>query len=398
MPAPKFSRRVDPSARPVEVDKNQLFEFPKTRGDGRFTLQSLVGEDEIASIVAVGRIEFTAAGDTGLGDNSPQSELIDAMSKDLNVENPATGAALFLNMGDVIYGPGKLSGYANKFYRPNKSWLQPAPGFKGIILGIPGNHDGEVRDERDHPSLVAFMENFCQPAGSNPPMADSFGATMPNQPGSYWWLDAPFLDLIGLYSNAAEDFGILGVDENDTHQQDWLIQTLAAIAENRNRGERKALVIATHHPPYSQGLNESNKGHPGSPQMLSQIDKACSAAGIWPDLFISGHAHNYQRYMRKVTVADGREVVIPYIIAGTGGIGSQPVPYNIGNMDSSNTVKYANALGSNGSMDPVYGYLRIQANSITIQSTFVRTFADHRNEFETIAIELASGRPTAPIF
>ena len=45
------------------------------------------------------------------------------------------------------------------------------------------------------------------------------------------------------------------------------------------------------------------------------------AAGFWPDAVLSGHAHLYQRFTRRV---DGRE--IPYIVAGSGGFSAtQPI-------------------------------------------------------------------------
>ena len=50
--------------------------------------------------------------------------------------------------------------------------------------------------------------------------------------------------------------------------------------------------------------------------MLAQIDAACVAAQIWPDIVLSGHAHLYERYTR-VMKADGRQ--IPYVVAGNGG-------------------------------------------------------------------------------
>ena len=49
--------------------------------------------------------------------------------------------------------------------------------------------------------------------------------------------------------------------------------------------------------------------------MLSQIDKVCNHVGIWPHAFLSGHAHNYQRYTR--TRAGGAQ--IPYVVCGNGG-------------------------------------------------------------------------------
>ena len=47
--------------------------------------------------------------------------------------------------------------------------------------------------------------------------------------------------------------------------------------------------------------------------MLSDIDKACTTAGVWPHAVISGHAHNYQRYTR---IANGYQ--IPFMVAGCG--------------------------------------------------------------------------------
>ncbi len=361
-------------------------------------LVDLIGQSEVDAIEQTGSLEFLATGDTGKGIDSAQSNVVDAMTRDFQVNQPEKGATFFLNLGDIIYGPDKSSLYSNKFYRPNKPWLRPALGVDGVILGIPGNHDGEVRDEKDKPSLKAFMENFCTAhAAGDGSMATSFGVKMPNQPGPYWWLSAPFLDLIGLYSNAAEDFGILGADDHDTHQIDWLLNSLKTIAKSRGNGERNSLVIATHHPPYNQGLNEGGGGHPGSPEMLAQVDDACKKTGVWPDLFISGHSHNYQRYMRTIATSAG-EKVIPYLIAGTGGIGSQRVPWNIGNFDSAHTVHYENGLGSAGEGNPVYGYLRVHASKTIIQATFVQALSDHRKDFETRAINLASGQLTNPDF
>jgi hypothetical protein len=393
MPAPQFNRTVKKED-PAKENKNQLHRFPKTRGDGRMQLVDLVGPAEINAIIASGSIEFVATGDTGRGKDTEQEEVADAMARDVDATKPADGPTFFLNLGDIIYGPNKNPNYANKFYRPNKEWLQPAPGFNGIILGIPGNHDGEVRDRDDRPSLKAFMDNFC---GHDLSMAESFGAVMPKQPGPYWWLDGPFLDLIGLYSNAAEDFGLLGADPHETHQEQWLLKTLKAIKKARATGPRKALVFATHHPPYSKGLSDKGSGHAGSPEMLAQIDAACAAAGIQPDMFLSGHSHNYQRYMRTM---NGSQRVIPYLVAGTGGIGSQPAPANIGAhaSDKTSNVVYASGLGKQDRNVTAFGYLRVRANAKLVQFTFVRTLGDHRNPFETRAINLATGQETAPEF
>jgi hypothetical protein len=394
----RFNRNVVAGSS-TPSDKNQLWEVPQPKRDPQIALADLVDAAEITAIEQAGEIQFQAMGDTGVGLDSQQPEVAEALARDINVAHPEKGPIFCLNLGDIIYGPKKKSLYSNRFYRPNMPYLHPAPGFDGIILGIPGNHDGEVRDPDDSPSLTAFWENFVSDPGTNPPLAQSFGVVMPNQPGAYWHLQAPFLDLIGLYSNAAEDFGLLGKDAADSHQQTWLEQELKAIRGQRSSQQRKALIFAMHHPPYSLGLQEhgANGGHPGSPAMQAQLDAACASAGIWPDAVLSGHSHCYQRYRRQCKAEDGQVFDIAYFVAGTGGIKTQPAPIGIGRVKvesgapglAKSTVTYGNGLES-------YGYLRISATPSRLAVTFVRTERNHRQEFETVTIDLESQTQIAP--
>src|SRR5262249_32273290 len=166
----------------------------------------------------------------------------------------------------------------------------------------------------DKPSLNTFRANFCAKTAAVPQQASNSGIyreTM-TQPGVYWMLDAPFVRIIGLYSNCLENPGFLeGNGGKDKYQLDWLRKSLRSVAGKQG----KALVIATHPPPYSSA------GHAGSTEMNQSIDTICNAAGVVPDAFLSGHAHNYQRYTRRI---GGKQV--PYIVIGTGGIGTQNVP------------------------------------------------------------------------
>jgi predicted phosphodiesterase len=354
------------------------------------SLTQLFGSHIVQAIRTQGSLTIQATGDTGV-DSQDQRDVAIAMSRDLDPNHRQKGPLFFLNLGDVIYGTGKKERYANHFYRPNLEYIQAPLTYDAAILAIPGNHDGEVRSPSDSPSLSAFWENFCQPTGSNAPMAQSFGVTMPDQPGAYWWLDTPFLDLIGLYSNSKENDGMLGADDTKMHQRIWLRHTLTTIGAHRQNNPRKALVIAVHHPPYARGLNAVGHGHPGSPILLAQMDEACRAADVWPDVVISGHAHNYQRYMRYLDLG-GKNVVIPYFVVGTGGIDLQDVPPGIGINSSGadpDRVVYVNALKE-------FGYARITADAASVSTTFVRTQGNHRDIFETVQIDLASGQQIHP--
>jgi hypothetical protein len=60
--------------------------------------------------------------------------------------------------------------------------------------------------------------------------------------------------------------------------------------------------------------NSSDAHHGGSEQMGKVLDQAFTAAARQPDLVLTGHVHNYQRFTRTI---GGRE--LPYIVCGAGG-------------------------------------------------------------------------------
>lgn len=128
----------------------------------------------------------------------------------------------------MIYGDGKRDLYDDEFYRPYAD-------YHNKVFAVPGNHDGEEGVTMDKASLEAFTENFCAPPGHQPPQAVRFGCQMVNQPGVYWMLETKLLHLIGLYSNAAERFGVLGdnaklnISHIGTAQLEWLAQRLEHI-------------------------------------------------------------------------------------------------------------------------------------------------------------------------
>ena len=111
--------------------------------------------------------------------------------------------------------------------------------------------------------------------------------------------------------------------------------------------------------------------------MSADIDAACKAAGIYPDLFISGHAHNYQRYTRRIA---GKTIV--YIVAGTGGMNPQPVAPATGEpATGSNTVTYDKSLSSQG-----YGFLTVSPKQLKVE--FWPLGSPHSQAFDTVTIDL----------
>jgi hypothetical protein len=242
-------------------------------------------------INASNRLVFHMLGDTG-GVKSPQAQQIVTMhmERDFELRDPSSRPSFFYHLGDVVYYYGEAAEYYPQFYEPYFHY--PAP-----IFAIPGNHDGDVLDE-DVPSLDAFVRNFCaNPPPQTTPEAKDAPRTAMIQPNVYWTLEAPFVTIIGLYTNVPEG------GELDDGQITWLGSEL------RGASQEKALLVAMHHPIYS-----GDERHSGSEYMGGVLDRAIEDTGRTPDAVFTGHVHNYQRFTRR---RDSREV--PYIVAGAGG-------------------------------------------------------------------------------
>jgi 3',5'-cyclic AMP phosphodiesterase CpdA len=239
-----------------------------------------------------GALVFHALGDTGgIHGNETQDAVAAAMQDQIADADERERPKFLFHLGDIVYLSGEGSQYVAQFYEPYQYYDAP-------IFAIPGNHDGEIagRDDLEsEPSLQGFMQNFCGPL---PKRLFKYRSTM-TQPYCYWVLEAPFVHVIGLYSNIDGQLDRRG----EQRQRDWLVERL------REAPSDKWLIVASHHPCFS--LDET---HGGYVEIKSAMDSAFLASGRVPDLVLSGHVHSYQRFSRAF---EGKSV--PYIVAGGGG-------------------------------------------------------------------------------
>ena len=352
-----FSQReiaADTQAKGIQ----QLEPVPAARSTTPMDLAAVIGADAAQKIQNSGKIVFHTVGDTG-GIRSPQSQfaVADAMAGD-----SGSGAAFWYHLGDVVYFFGQDQYYFEQFYDPYRNYNAP-------IFAIPGNHDGAVFQGDTAKSLDAFVANFCTSQPTHNPDSQGAARTTMDQPAVYFTLNAPYVKFIGLYSNTSEGGteGVIADAAVGNAQLTFLQQQLAAAKTERANGQWRALVIATHHPPFT-----SSGQHVPSPTMLKQIDKACSAAGIQPDLHLSGHAHLYERYTRTV---GGKQ--IPYLVAGMGGYydlpglkppNTRPTPPQT---PASGTDASGNPLSLEVYSDNAFGFLRITVSPASIIGEFV---------------------------
>jgi hypothetical protein len=310
------------------------------------------GASKMQTIQDGGQIVFHCVGDTGsVVGPATQSLVADKMVTDFTEANAADVPSFFFHLGDVVYYFGESTYYYDQFYEPYRNY--PAP-----IIAIPGNHDGVVYARDPQPTLDAFLRNFCAAAPLPAPDAGGLFRTTMIQPGVYFTLDAPFVRILGVYSNVLEDPGVIS-DENGTNkviderQVTFLSTALARVKSDNFTG---AVIIAVHHPPFTGGSE-----HGGSPVMLQDIDRACQTAGVWPHAVFSGHSHNYQRFTRAIN-----NFQTPFIVAGCGGhspLSSMSATYRT-------PFKIDDTLTLESYDDTDYGYLRVVVTSGTMRIEF----------------------------
>src|ERR1700685_4394126 len=164
----------------------------------------------------------------------------------------ATGPAFFFALGDVIYNFGEAQYYYDQFYEPYRAYDRP-------IFAIPGNHDamvfGKTSTAPSNVSLAAFQTNFCAQTQGRSPDALGLMRSAMTQPGVYFTLDAPFVSIIGLYSNSLEGPGVIsspgGAYPTMTDEPLVFLQADVTRLKPAHDAGQQAVLIAVHHPPVS---------------------------------------------------------------------------------------------------------------------------------------------------
>ncbi len=245
-----------------------------------------------------------AAADVGIADAASMTLLVigdHGSIKDPDPQNAVSNAmqaratrdprpAAVYTVGDIVYFNGDATEYAPQFYEAYGHLQLP-------IVGIPGNHDGDTTDDPTRKPLDTFMANFCAKTPALPVGNEEYNREVETQPYCDWTLELEALTVVGVYSNVPTGGHL------EASQTDWLA------AELKDAPTDRPLVVALHHPPYSL-----DAFHGGSKDMGTALDGAFAASGRTPDLVLSGHVHNYQRFTRTT---NGRQ--LPYIVIGNSG-------------------------------------------------------------------------------
>jgi acid phosphatase type 7 len=167
-------------------------------------------------------------------------------------------------------------------------------------------------------------------------------------PNVFFTLDAPFVTIIGLYTNVPEHGTV------DSIQQQWVTNEFATAPKD------KALIVALHHPIYS-----FDDHHSGSARMADVVQHAINDSRRVPNMVLSGHVHNYQRIEK--TVVDGGSLT-PFLVIGHGGyFHLHGINVDAGTVDpetGATLVAFEKAR---------HGYVTLTVDSTTISGTMTTT-------------------------
>ncbi len=342
------------------------------------SLQDVLGPQPVQKILSSGKIVFHAVGDTGAtapAGPSHEAAVTDKMAADFGDLDPADRPSFLYHLGDVIYNFGEDEYYYDQFYEPFRNYDAP-------IFAIPGNHDGVLYSGEAQSSLGPFLQHFCSTTPVHAPQAGGLVRTTMTQPGVYFTLSAPFVTIIGLYTNVLEDPGIISSEGGknprlDDQQVTFLKSELKRLRESKYSG---AVILATHHPPYT-----IDNTHGGSPGMMADIEDAISYAGnFWPHAFISGHVHNYERYTRAAGKAE-----IPFVIAGSGGHQATRIRTDPSNKPIRVPLRAKNGLTLERYY-PHFGYLRVIATAqvLTFEFHDIKTGLSSKSPADVCSVDI----------
>jgi hypothetical protein len=368
--------------------------FPPPRGgaEPQLTLQQVLGDvsgapaavrataaSSVKAIQKAGQIVFHSLGDCGSTSGpATQNEVTDKLLSDFQETDPREIPQFHFLLGDVVYSFGEVQYYYDQFYEPYRDY--PAP-----ILAAAGNHDGMISPLAHARTLAAYLRNFCAAGFVVNSEAGGLSRTAQIQPGVFYTFDAPFVRIIALYSNTLEDPGVLASNVIGSSQLQFLEAALNRVKAEAFPG---ALLFADHHPPYTAGR------HGWSVELLGQIDALCAKTGVWPHAFLSGHAHNYQRFTRT---RNADKTQIPYIVCGNGGHGLQALSKSTGQVLRAPQVIQKSASGTDLVVlenydDQNYGYLRIIVTQQQLRVEYHRASdgPSSKSPDDSVTIDLAS--------
>jgi hypothetical protein len=297
---------------------------------------------------------FHTVGDTGDYRGTQKDFVAAMMTQDANDLPIGRKPAFFYHIGDVVYFAGDIDKYGDNFYETYKDY----PSF---IVAIPGNHDCQPDDPLDGPvdpnkvALDGFVQNFMskKPAqlGS---LKTGSQRTQLDLPNVFWTFTTPLATIIGLFSNVGETEGEIHQD-----QIDWFRGELTAA------DEKSALIVAVHHP-----VDSGDTEHMGSSAVSKVLFDSFKATKRYPNLILSGHVHNYQRFTYAMSGPKG-PLQFASVVAGAGGYKTMHTLQKIKGAYPNTPLQLGGGLTLEKYDQLNFGFLRLEVSKTQIVGSYL---------------------------
>jgi hypothetical protein len=320
----------------------------------RFDLSQLLSAQDVKGITDAGLLVFHSVGDTGDYRGQEQDFVAEMMTHDAQTLPDGRKPAFLYHLGDVVYFAGDIDRYGANFYETYKDY----PAF---IVAISGNHDCQPDDPLDGPvdphkvPFDGWAQNFMS---KNPAQLGSLKTnsqrTQMDLPNVYWTFTTPLATIIGLCSNVSETEGEIHPD-----QVQWFQGELAAADPNR------ALIVTVHHPVFS-----GDTQHSGSTVVYKVLFDSFQQTKRYPNLILSGHVHNYQRFTNVVQGPKGH-LEIPCVVAGAGGYTKLGTLHSINGAPPPRPLPLGNTLTLEEYDQSNFGFLRLEVSKTQIVGTYL---------------------------
>jgi hypothetical protein len=256
-------------------------------------------------------------------------------------------------LGDGAYNDGTLAEYQTR-YNPN--WGR----FLSITKPILGNHDYYETKTAD--GYYTYFGNAGVQTGTKGRGYYSFNA------GDHW-------KVIALNS------GEYGDSSDAPGQLEWLKTELAA-------NTRPCVAMMLHDPLISWGNYRPGSSGYSHPNVKPLYD-AAYAAGV--DLVLTGHDHNYQRYVKMNPSLQPDSKGFVQLIVGTGGRDLYPMSSQAANQ-SILAVRGNSTSGSKAASGSVFGVVKLTLNPTGYAGEFVPSHSPTGSDFgQSTRAEFFSG-------
>ena len=122
--------------------------------------------------------------------------------------------------------------------------------------------------------------------------------------------------------------------------------------------------MTIHHPPFS-----GDTEHSGSSVADQILSSSFQATKRYPNLVLSGHVHNYQRFTNVVKGPKG-QLAIPYLVAGAGGYTKLGTLHTVNGAPPKVPLVLPNGLTLEQYDQKNFGFLRFEVSKTQIVGTY----------------------------